>query len=300
MLFLPMIFATAAAAGAADVVATPPTASAPGPTTTVTRVLVLETGGDLGPEKRLLLTNLTAARLARFADLEIMAARDIEARLGLEASKQAAGCESDSECLANLTGALDVELVCATTAGTLGGTTVFTIQIIDSAGAARARSSVQVSALDDLAGAITRVVDDAGRAVSGAEPGDAVVRTSGTTAAAANADTVMGLRQPILIGGAVGLGAGVVALGLGVIPAFMTTGAENDLTRLRTRYVDSGGDRAILDDAAAKQVEVDRNRGLWNNAGIYAAWGGALVAVAGGAALVAAFTLIDDETKVQP
>jgi len=89
-------------------------------------------------------------------------------------------------------------------------------------------------------------------------------------------------------------------VGLGVIPAFMTTGAENDLTRLRGRYVDSGGDRAILDDAAAKQLEVDGNRGLWNNAGIYAAWGGALVAVAGGAALVAAFTLIDDETKVQP
>ena len=82
MLFLPVVFAVAAAAGAADVAPTPPSADAGiAGTASVTRsrVLVLATTGDLDPAKRLLLTDLTAARLARFANLEIIAARDIEA-----------------------------------------------------------------------------------------------------------------------------------------------------------------------------------------------------------------------------
>ena len=303
MLFLPVVFAVAAAAGAADRAPTPPSADAGTPGTAVvtrSRVLVLATSGDLDPAKRLLLTDLTAARLARFANLEIIAARDIEARLGLEASKQAAGCDSDASCLANLTGALDVDVVCATSAGTLGGTTVFTLQLVDNSGTARARGSVQVSALDDLATAVSRVIDDAGRAATGDEPSDAVVRVAGTTAAAANAAAFGSLRQPVLVAGAVGLGVGVTVLGLGLVPAVLANGSESDLTRLRVRYVDSGGDPAILDQAASKQAEVDDRRALWNNVGLYAAWTGALVAIAGGAAIAAAVTLIDDETEVQP
>ena len=146
----------------------------------------------------------------------------------------------------------------------------------------------------------SRVIDDAGRTATGDEPSDAVVRVAGTTAAAANAAAFGSLRQPVLVAGAVGLGVGVTVLGLGLVPAFLANGSEADLTRLRVGYVDSGGDPAILDDAAVKQAEVDDRRALWNNVGLYAAWTGALVAIAGGAALAAAVTLIDDETEVQP
>ena len=43
----------------------------------------------------------------------------------------------------------------------------------------------------------------------------------------------------------------------GALPAILYDGAERDLTRLRTQYIESDGDRAFLDDAAEKQEQAD-------------------------------------------
>jgi len=253
----------------------------------VPRVLVLDTGGDLATDQRVALTNLVATRLQRFAGLRVIAQRDVQQRLGLEADKQLAGCESDAACLAELAGAFDVDLLCISAASRLGGTVVFTLQVVDDHGEAKARGSVSVPALDDVAAAVATVADDAGRALTGVEPSAAPTpATTTTTATASTAPLPHEARFPLQIGGAVGLAVGLTAAGLGAIPGVMARGAEADLRALRVDWVDSGAtDEAILDAAGRKQVEVDRLRGLWNTAGLPAVWGGVLVGVAGGAAL---------------
>jgi hypothetical protein len=250
----------------------------------VPKVLVLETGGDLADDQRIVLSNLVATRLQRFAGLRVIAQRDVQQRLGLEADKQLAGCESDAACLAELAGAFDVDLMCITAASRLGGTVVFTLQIVDERGEAKARGSVSVPALDDVAAAVAAVADDAGRAVTGAEPVAATPVSSSSSSSSALLPAAA--RSPLQIGGAVGLAVGLTAAGLGAIPGIMALSAEDDLRGLRVDWIESGAsDDAILDAAARKQLEVDRLRGLWNTAGLPAVWGGVLVGVAGGAAL---------------
>lgn len=265
----------------------------PSPTPASTRVLVLDTGGELATDQRVVLTNLVATRLQRFAGLKVIAQRDVQQRLGLEADKQLAGCDSDAACLAELAGAFDVDLLCITAASRLGGTVVFTLQIVDDHGEAKARGSVSVPALDDVAAAVTTVADDAGRTLTGAEPTTSTPAMATTTTT--NAVLPQEARFPLQIGGAVGLAVGLTAAAIGAVPAFMARGAEADLRNLRVDWVESGAsDEAILERAGRTQAEVDRLRGLWNTAGVPAVWGGVVVALAGGAAL-AAGTLLTAE-----
>jgi hypothetical protein len=247
----------------------------------VPKVLVLDTGGDLAADQRAVLTNLVATRLQRFDDLRVIAWRDVQQRLGLEADKQLAGCESDAACLADLAGAFDVDLLCVSAASRLGGTVVFTMQVVDERGEAKARGSVSVPALDDVAAAVTAVADDTGRALTGSEP---IVRTTNPSTSTAPLPTAA--RFPLQIGGAVGLAVGLTAAGIGIIPGALARGAEGDLRALRVAWVESGAsDDAILDAAGREQEEVDRLRGFWNTAGVSAVWGGVVVALLGSGAL---------------
>jgi hypothetical protein len=246
------------------------------------KVLVLDTGGEPATDQRVALTNLVATRLQRFAGLKVIAQRDVQQRLGLEADKQLAGCESDAACLAELAGAFDVDLLCITAASRLGGTVVFTLQVVDDHGEAKARGSVSVPALDDVAAAVATVADDAGRTLTGAESTTSTPPTTATTAT-----TAMLPHEALAVG--------LTAAGIGAVPGFMARGAEGDLRNLRVDWIESGAsDEAILDAAGRKQAEVDRLRGLWNTAGVPAVWGGVVVALAGGAAL-AAGTLLTAE-----
>jgi hypothetical protein len=272
---LALVLAVGTAAQSADTAAAGPLPPA------VPKVLVLDTGGDLAADQRAVLTNLVATRLQRFDDLRVIAWRDVQQRLGLEADKQLAGCESDAACLADLAGAFDVDLLCVSAASRLGGTVVFTMQVVDERGEAKARGSVSVPVLDDVAAAVTAVADDAGRALTGNEP---IVRTTNPSTSTAPLPTAA--RFPLQIGGAVGLAVGLTAAGIGIIPGALARGAEGDLRALRVDWVESGAsDDAILDAASRKQGEVDRLRGLWNTAGVPAVWGGVVVALLGSGAL---------------
>ena len=272
---LALVLAVGTAAQSADTAAAGPLPPA------VPKVLVLDTGGDLAADQRAVLTNLVATRLQRFDDLRVIAWRDVQQRLGLEADKQLAGCESDAACLADLAGAFDVDLLCVSAASRLGGTVVFTMQVVDERGEAKARGSVSVPVLDDVAAAVTAVADDAGRALTGNEP---IVRTTNPSTSTAPLPTAA--RFPLQIGGAVGLAVGLTAAGIGIIPGALARGAEGDLRALRVDRVESGAsDDAILDAASRKQGEVDRLRGLWNTAGVPAVWGGVVVALLGSGAL---------------
>jgi hypothetical protein len=250
------------------------------------RVLVTDVTGDIPESDRILITNVVAARLSRFANLKVIAQRDLKQRLGLEADKQLAGCESDSACLAELAGAFDVDLVAISAVGQLGGTIVYTLQLVDKHGGAAARGTASVSALDDLVAAISDVVDTAGRTVTGDEPSDPVVAVA--------ADVVENpVVLPLRIGGGAALGVGVIAAVVGTLPALAYRGAEGQLADLREDYLRSG-DTAFLDAAAEQQAAADRSRAAWNGAGIYAVWGGVVLAVAGAGAVAASFLLTEE------
>ncbi|MBM4279360.1 MAG: hypothetical protein FJ137_00895 [Deltaproteobacteria bacterium] len=271
-------------ASTAASVASPPAPPRP-------RVLVLDVAGDLDPSARATLTALVTARLARFDGLEVVA-RDSLARLvDVEADKQAAGCAGDDGgCLAEVAGALDVDYLAVATAGQLGGTTVFTLQLVDRGGKTSGRGTAQVSALDDLAARVTTVIDEVGTQVTGAAPSSGEPDGGGAPGAAPPWPTTLpaGAKSSLLVAGGVGAGVGVLALALGVTPAVLYSGAAGGLRTLRVDYVASGGDPALVERAGERQQDAVALQGLWNNAGIYAAWGGFLVAAAGGGAIAAA------------
>jgi hypothetical protein len=272
-----------------------PSPSLPSPT----RVLVLDTSGDLAADQRLVLTNLVAVRLQRFPSLRVVAQRDVQQRLGLETAKQLAGCESDTACIAELAGAFDVDLLCVTAASRLGGTIVFTLQIIDERGEAKARGSVSVPALDDVAVAVSAVADDAGRLVSDAEPIDAPASAPSVSASPSSSSLPTPLSSswslPLQVGGVAGVVCGLVAVMVGAVPGVMARSAEGDLTALRVAWLESGAsDPDVLSDASQKQLEIDGQRAAWNSWGLPLVWGGAILSVVGGAAIAAGTVLTEE------
>lgn len=283
-----MISSLAVAVGLIAAVAAPATSPEPG----LTRVLVLDTSGDLSADQRAVITNVVAARLQRFSPLRVVAQRDVQQRLGLETAKQLAGCESDTACIVELADAFDVDLLCVTAASRLGGTVVFTLQIIDDRGLAKARGSVSVPALDDVAAAVSSVADDAGRAICSVEPVDDPVSASPSPSPSSSPSSPSPLssswRLPVQVGGAAALGVGLVGVAIGAIPGVRARAAEGDLTGLRTAWLESGADDdAILARANAKQAEIDEHRGAWNSWGIAVVWSGIVVSLVGGAAVAA-------------
>jgi TolB-like protein len=251
------------------------------------RVLVLDVVGDLDDSTRATLTALLTTRLARFKDLDVTARSSLARLVDVEADKQVAGCgDNDAGCLAELAGALDVDYVAVATAGRIGGTTVFTLQLIDRAGKTSGRGTAQVSALDGLAGRVAAVADDVGQQVTGVPPPSGAASFTGGGVGGGRIPA--GWQKPMMVGGGAGVGVGVLSLALGLTPAVLYGNAAGDLRSLRARYVDAGGDRALVDEAGELQKRAIALQGMWNNVGIYAAWGGILVGVAGGAALAAA------------
>jgi hypothetical protein len=256
----------------------------------VVKVLVTDTAGDLDSSARTSINDMIVRRLKRFASLEVTVKREREKQLDDEHKALLEGCAGD--CPDQHAAAFAVDVVAVSQAGKVAGSTVFTLELFDSKGESVARGNAQVSGLDDRDEKIASVIDEVGRSFTHQEPGDQP-SSSSSAATPVAAVELPPLRMPLLIGGGVGVGVGVVTALLGTIPALAASGAENDLKVLRTRYVDAGRDDALLDDAATKQQDAENARGQWNDGGIYAFWGGFVVAVAGGGALAASFLLED-------
>jgi hypothetical protein len=288
------------------VVGATPAKPTPAPTTTATatadqqpepappvrarpRVLVLDVSGDVDKSARDTLTALVSTRLARFSSLDIVTKAGVARLIELEGEKQATGCGDDGACLAELAGALDVDTLAVATAGRLGGTTVFTLQLVDRTGKTIGRGSTQVSALDDLGARVALVVDDVGQQVTGEQPEESKVNGADTLSPSSSSSMKLsaGSKTPLLIGGGVGAGVGAVVFAVAVTPAVLYAGVAGDLRRMRATYVDSGGDDQLLDEAVTKQRNAFALQGAWNNVGVYAAWTGMAVAALGGGALAA-------------
>lgn len=125
-----------------------------------TKVLVLDVkSGDLQKSEVETLTGLITAKLARYAELEVLSGQDLKRLVDLEAQKQAAGCD-EAGCLAEMAGALGAQIVIFGQAGRLGGTLVVTLDAFDAAkGVAVARQPIEARDLGQLPGLVGPAVD---------------------------------------------------------------------------------------------------------------------------------------------
>jgi hypothetical protein len=96
------------------------------------RILVLDLTGNEIPKGQIrVFSDLMATSWSRFEQLQVLTSRDIETTLGLEAKKQALGCDDDG-CLAELAGALGADYVAYGSVGLLGEVHVFNLSLYDS------------------------------------------------------------------------------------------------------------------------------------------------------------------------
>jgi len=284
------VWAVACALASADAAIDEEPAAAPAAAAT-RATLVLELGGDLEEGQRARLSNLVASRLGRFGGLVVT--RQREARLDEAARTALAACAlDDATCLGAAAASLGKAVIVAGTAARVSGQLAVSLIAVSREGVeiGTAKGSLSGSP-DEAAAGVAALVDDLGRAITGEEPADAV---GPTHVAPAASDDGLDLQQLAVTGGGAALATGAVVFLVAAIPGLLTGAAESDLTTLRVRYVDSGGDRAILDEASLKQADVDAYRGVHNSIGVASLWTGGLLAVVGGGLLAAGVTVLAD------
>ena len=113
-------------------------------------VLDVRTGPGVDAALAPYLTQIIAKEVADRTGAAPLVSADIAAMLGFEKKKQMLGCsEEDSSCLAEITGALGVQRVVATSVSTSGGRYLVTMSLIDSQKARPLARDAESSPLDD-------------------------------------------------------------------------------------------------------------------------------------------------------
>jgi len=219
----------------------PPADGAPG-----SRVVALPLVDDgAGPELTNTATSLTAVSLSRVPGLNVLSGDDVSAAADVEAQRQMLGC-SEASCLAEIAAALGADRMVHGRVGRLGETVVITLSLFDvRSSSALGREVVQSKDVSSLP-------DDIDRAVRSLTADTAAVETGGPS--------------PLLIGGAVGVGVGGLAAGLGSVFAL----AARDTL-------------ANASSTGQEKTEAANARPLW----AILTLGGATVAVAGAGLAVA-------------
>jgi hypothetical protein len=269
---------------------------------TARRLLVLDVrSGDLTAEQRATLTSFLAARAARFEHARVVSSADVRELAALQGEKQAAGCDDDGACLAEIAGALDAQLVLTTRAGKIGGTWIATLQLFSMPGAigspagvdaGPARATIEARTPDDLHVRLGRALDDLlvaalGEARRAAPPDDPA---PGGVAGLPSLPS--GARPALQIGGGSAIVVGVAAVVLGAVPGVLYAQKKDALSDRTRRFGGSEQEqRDQLDAAARVHDEAIALRDQHNGVGLAGLWiGGTLVAL-GAAALAAGLVL---------
>lgn len=125
---------------------------------TVFVVEVAQAGGDpaLGEQ----VTRLVADAVHDLGGLRVLSARDVEAVIDLEQSKQLLGCEDDASCLARLAEGVDADLLVSGTVGKVGSELMLSLSLVETASATvRQRVSAPLGAASEHGASITALVE---------------------------------------------------------------------------------------------------------------------------------------------
>jgi hypothetical protein len=135
--------------------------SAPAPDDGRLSVLVLDLQrSNVEPGEVRIVTDLIATQIGRRDNIDVLTASDLADAMGLEAERQAMGCESNESCLAEIAGAMGADLVVFGSVGRLNQTFLVNLNLFSNAETKSvARETVEANDLDELPRAIAVATD---------------------------------------------------------------------------------------------------------------------------------------------
>jgi len=126
-------------------------------------------GAGFDADTARLVEELVVSSLDATGRFKVTSRSDMASVLGFEKQKQTLGCDESASCIAEIAGALGVELLAAPRAGKLENLTVLTLSIVDARTAsAVARARRTMGSLTELPGAIDAMVAEMVPVVSAA------------------------------------------------------------------------------------------------------------------------------------
>lgn len=153
-----------------------------------------------------LITEIVAASFADRPVFEVLTSADVRRVVGLEAERQALGCEDEASCLAEIAGAMGADLVVFGSVGELGDLFVVTLNLYDSAKVrSLGRKSIQARDLSELPEKVNSTVEVLAADFSPAPTAE------GRREDAAEGSSA--LASPLFLGGAAALVVGLVGAG---------------------------------------------------------------------------------------
>jgi len=252
LLSVPLAVAMAMATPALS--ATPSTSATPARD----RLLVLEFTGDGSPSARGLAQRAVTEELTALGTHEVLSTRDIQSMLDTEAEKQAAGCDGNSSCLAEVAGALGAAVVVAGETTVLGSGFMVQLTMLEP-------HAARVLARGSARAATEEGIPDAARLAA-----RSMMKPDNTAA----------WPLPTLVSGTIGFVVGGVLVGVGLLPVLAANAARDNADVL----VDDNADAAAFAD---NHRDYDKAAAEWTSWGAPLVVVGGVVVVAGGAAAIA-------------
>jgi TolB-like protein len=248
-----------------------------------------DAAGDAPAPKSLLQMNLTAnnvdpqtvntiesfitVELDKHQSLKVLAGDDVKRMLDLESQKQAAGCDDDSSCLAEIAGALGADYVVTGQLGKLEKRLILTLNLFD-AQKKEAVNRVTVKA-DTLDGMPEQVESAVSRLVDPISPGTGVSN-----------EGEPGVLPWVLAGsGAVVMGLGLISGLIGGLNWLAIASDREALQGLQAQAESDGLTPDLRQDIVTAQDTLEEDVAIWNVFGLPALWGGVAVTAVGAGVL---------------
>jgi len=135
-------------------------AGAPAPVRRALAVLAVDPPPGIDKATAELVESLLLNAFQDDGRLRVVGRQDVASILGLEKQRQAFGCDADAACIAEIAGALGVDLVAAPRLGRLGTTLVLSISVIEVRRASAVARGDRPASEADLYGAIRSLVKE--------------------------------------------------------------------------------------------------------------------------------------------
>lgn len=177
-------------------------------------VMGLEHSADVQADVARTLTDLITLEVAKSGAFKTLSSGDLQNLLALEGEKQAAGCDDDVGCIAEIASAMGARFVIFGRVSKLGDIHVVNLNLLDALNAAPiSRSSLQTRDLEEVVGTIAEAVAPL------LDEGRAHLAREGVTLAEEPAAEVEGGFSLLLTAGATAGALGVLLAGLGAASA---------------------------------------------------------------------------------
>jgi TolB-like protein len=232
------------------------------------------TANNVDPRTVNTIESFITVELDKNQNLKVLAGDDVKKMLDLESQKQAAGCDDDSSCLAEIAGALGADYVVTGQLGKLDTRLILTLNLFD-AGKKEAinRVTVKADSLDQMPEQVESAVFRLIAPLSGNDASGAGVAVDGEGP---------GIMPWILVGSGTGiLTVGLISAMVGGLNWMAIGGDREILAGLQTEAETSGLTPERRQDIVEVQNNLEEDVALWNTIGLPAFWGGVTLSAVG-------------------